>query len=131
MRLRPTSNARGPAGFTLIELLVVMAALGLLLALTAPRYAQHVDRAREAVLRQNLASLRDAIDKFYADRARYPATLDELVQLRYLRQVPLDPVTDRTDTWSAVPPPGQSTGLADIHSGAPGMAADGTPYAKW
>ena len=119
-------------GFTLIELLVVMAALGLLLAIAAPRYAQHVDRAREAVLRQNLAGLRDAIDKFYADRARYPADIQELVKHRYLRQVPLDPVTDRTDSWVALPPAGQASGvLADVRSGASGNAHDGTPYASW
>ena len=125
-----------PRGFTLIELLVVMAAIGLLLSITAPRYAEHVDRAREAVLRQNLASLRDAIDKFNADRARYPADLQELVRQRYLRQVPLDPVTDRTDTWIAVAPGphGLAAGAGavfDVHSGAPGNSRDGTAYASW
>src|SRR5207247_5814493 len=97
---------RAARGFTLIELLVVMAAMGLLLSLAAPRYVEHVDRAREVVLRQNLAGLRDAIDKFYADRARYPKNLQELVQQRYLRQVPLDPVTDRIDTWQFSAPAG-------------------------
>lgn len=118
-------------GFTLIELLVVMAALGLLLSIAAPRYAQHVDRAREVVLRQNLAGLRDAIDKFYADRARYPKDLEELVQQRYLRQVPLDPVTDRTDSWVLVPPAGQQGVVFDVRSGAAGQARDGTAYATW
>jgi len=135
---------REPRGFTLIELLVVMAAIGLLLAISAPRYAQHVDRAREVVLKQNLAGLRDAIDKFYADRARYPVDLQELVKQRYLRQVPLDPMTDRSDTWITVAP-GQSptasvvptntlvvTGAVfDVRSGAPGNGSDGTPYANW
>ena len=119
-------------GFTLIELLVVMAALGLLLAIAAPRYAEHVDRARETVLKQNLANLREAIDKFYADRARYPADVSELVQQRYLRQAPLDPITDRSDSWVAVPPKGQTSGaLADVRSGAPGSARDGSAYATW
>jgi general secretion pathway protein G len=118
-------------GFTLIELLVVMAALGLLLAIAAPRYVEHVDRAREVVLKQNLAGLRDAIDKFHADRARYPRDLQELVQLRYLRQVPVDPVTDRSDTWVIVPPQGQSNAVFDVRSGAPGNARDGAPYARW
>lgn len=118
--------------FTLIELLVVMAALGLLLAIAAPRYTEHVDRAREAVLRQDLASLRDAIDKFYADRSRYPADLKELVQQRYLRQVPLDPITDRDDTWVAVPAPGQKAdAIVDVRSGAQGRAHDGSAYASW
>jgi general secretion pathway protein G len=119
-------------GFTIIELLVVMASIGLLLAIVAPRYAEHVDRAREAVLKQNLASMRDAIDKFYADRARYPKDVQELVQARYLRQVPLDPVTDRADSWVLVPPPGLEAGaVGDVRSGAPGVARDGTAYTKW
>lgn len=126
-------NYRGSnaSGFTLIELLVVMAALGLLLAISVPRYVEHVDRAREVVLRQNLASLRDSIDKFYADRGRYPAALQELVQGRYLRQLPLDPISDRTDTWVLVPPAGATTGVFDVHSGAPGTGRDGSPYASW
>ncbi len=119
-------------GFTLIEMLVVLAALGLLLAIAAPRYTEHVDRAREAVLKQNLANVRDAIDKFRADRSRYPADLAELVQQRYLRELPLDPMTDRNDTWVAVAPPGQSAGaLADIRSGATGTAHDGSNYGRW
>ena len=123
---------RAERGFTLIELLVVMAALGLLLSLAAPRYVEHVDRAREVVLHQNLAGLRDAIDKFYADRARYPKDLNELVQHRYLRRVPLDPVTDRSDTWVLVPPTGQPAGAVfDVRSGATGQGRDGKPYASW
>jgi len=125
-------SMRAPRGFTLIELLVVMAALGLLLSIAAPRYVEHVDRAREVVLRQNLNGLRDAIDKFYADRSRYPKDLQELVQQRYLRQVPLDPVTDRADTWVLLPPAGQQgAGVFDVRSGAPGSARDGTVYASW
>jgi general secretion pathway protein G len=123
---------RAARGFTLIELLVVMAALGLLLSIAAPRYIEHVDRSRDVVLKQNLAGLRDAIDKFYADRARYPKDLQELVQQRYLRQVPLDPVTDRIDSWVLVPPNGQSGGAVfDVRSGAPGRARDGSVYASW
>ena len=119
------------AGFTLIELLVVMAALGLLLSITAPRYVEHVDRAREVVLKQNLAGLRDAIDKFYSDRSRYPKDLQELVVQHYLRQVPLDPITDRTDSWLLVAPPGQQGVVFDVHSSAPGQARDGSTYASW
>ncbi|NKI97726.1 prepilin-type N-terminal cleavage/methylation domain-containing protein [Rhizobacter sp. SG703] len=127
-----------PRGFTLIELMVVMAAIGLLLAVTVPRYTEHVDRAREVVLRQNLAATRDAIDKFYSDRGRYPAALQELVQARYLRQLPLDPVTDRVDTWVLVAPDGNGgsgggagTSVSDLHSGAAGVSRDGSPYASW
>lgn len=120
-------------GFTLVELLVVMAAIGLLLAIVAPQYTEHVDRAREVALRQNLASLRDAIDKFHADRARYPSSLQELANERYLRQIPIDPVTDRIDSWVVLPPPGNASAdsVFDVRSGAPGRGRDGRPYAEW
>ena len=118
-------------GFTLIELLVVMAALGLLLAVSAPRYVEHVDRGRETVLRHNLVGLREVIDKFYADRARYPKDLQELVAEHYLRQVPLDPLTDRSDSWVIVKPQGAQDGVFDVRSGASGKARDGTVYASW
>ena len=123
--------ARRARGFTLIELMVVMAAIGLLLAITVPRYTDHVDRAREVVLRQNLAAVRDAIDKFHADRGRYPAALQELVQARYLRQLPLDPMTDRVDTWVLLGPEGGTAAVADLRSGAKGQARDGSSYASW
>jgi general secretion pathway protein G len=120
-----------PRGFTLIELLVVMAVLGVLLSLAAPRYFDHVDRSREAVLRHNLAGLREAIDRFHADHARYPTELKELVDKRYIREIPLDPITDRADTWVLLPPPGQSTVVFDVRSGAPGGPRQGEPYAQW
>lgn len=118
-------------GFTLIELLVVMAVIGLLLSVVAPRFAQQVDRSREVVLRQNLFGLRQAIDQFYADRARYPKDLGELVVFRYLRSVPVDPVTERSDTWKIVPPAGQGAAVFDVRSGASGNSRDGSPYASW
>lgn len=120
------------AGFTLIELLVVMTVLALLLSIAAPRYVAQVDRSREVVLRHNLGALREAIDKFLADRGRYPTELNELVRMRYLRELPLDPITDRTDTWVVVPPPGSSSGpVYDVRSGAPGADRNGSPYAAW
>lgn len=119
-------------GFTIIELLVVLAAVALLLGVAAPRYTQHLDKARDVALRHNLHQLRDAIDKFHADQARYPASLDELVARRYLRQVPLDPVTDRVDTWVLVPPAASTAGAVfDVRSGAAGRASDGSAYAAW
>ncbi|MEI7970040.1 MAG: prepilin-type N-terminal cleavage/methylation domain-containing protein [Betaproteobacteria bacterium] len=120
-------------GFTLIELLVVMAVLALLLTLAVPRYLGHVDRSRETVLRQNLDGLREAIDKYHADRGRYPEALDELVKQRYLRAVPVDPLTDRSDSWTLLPPPPGSDGggVYDIRSGADGTAADGSRYDTW
>lgn len=118
-------------GFTLIEMLVVMAALGLLLSIAAPRYVEHVHRGREVVLRQDLAGLREAIDKFYADRARYPKDLAELVTENYVRRIPVDPLTDRSDTWQIVHPRGLSEGLFDVRSGAAGKGSDGSLYASW
>lgn len=121
-------------GFTLIELIVVMAIVALLASIAAPRYFRSVERARENSLRTSLNVMRDAIDQHLADRGRYPESLDELVALRYLRELPEDPVTGRRDSWIALPPPPESawTGaLADVRSGAAGRAADGRLYADW
>src|SRR4051812_34797539 len=93
------SNRSMRKGFTLIELLVVMAIIATLLALAAPRYIGNVDRAKEATLRENLASLRDVLDKHYADAGKYPTNLDGLVAGKYLRKIPLDPITDSNRTW--------------------------------
>ncbi|ATE62617.1 type II secretion system protein [Thauera sinica] len=123
-------------GFTLIELLVVMAIIATLLSIAAPRYFDHLDRSREAALRQSLSVMRDALDKFKADTGRFPHELGELVDRRYLRNVPKDPVTDSAETWVAVPEieevPGAGTGgIRDVHSGAEGLARDGSAYAEW
>jgi general secretion pathway protein G len=130
-RFRPCTS-----GFTVIELLVVLAAIGLLLGIAAPRYFQHLDTAREVTLKQDLQQLREAIDKFYADQMRYPASLDELVQRRYLRSVPIDPITQRKDTWVLVAPSAgtavQAQGVVyDVRSGAKGLGMDGTAYETW
>jgi general secretion pathway protein G len=124
---------RKGSGFTIIELLVVLAAMGLLLSLAVPRYVDHVDRSREAVLKHNLKAAREAIERYHADRGRYPASLQELVAARYLREVPLDPITDRADTWLVVGPngAGASGSVFDLKSGARGNARDGTAYATW
>jgi general secretion pathway protein G len=119
-------------GFTLIELLVVLAILMLLLTVAAPRYLGGVDRAKEAVLRQNLAVMREAVDKFYGDQARYPFTLEELAERKYIRIIPVDPLTESAKTWIIVPPSGDiQGGVYDLHSGAPGTALDGSNYAEW
>lgn len=117
-------------GFTLIELLVVMAIIATLLSLVSPRYFRSIDTAREAVLHENLSAIRDAIDKFYGDTGRYPADLQQLVDQRYLRQLPLDPVTDSTATWLLVPP-ATGSGVYDVHSGAPGLASTGVAFSEW
>lgn len=121
-------------GFTLIELLVVMAVVALLLSLAAPRYFQHVERSREAVLKENLAVMRDAIDQFHADTGRWPDSLTQLVDRRYLRAVPVDPITESAQTWVAVAAAeagGEEGGLRDVRSGAEGVAADGVPFGDW
>ena len=115
-------------GFTLIELLVVMAIIATLLSIAVPRYFVHLDRAREAALRETLWVVRDAIDKFHADQGRYPAQLDELVSARYLRRLPVDPVSETAETWVLVSPPGDESGVWDLRSGAGGEAR---PYADW
>ncbi len=118
-----TQRARG---FTLIELLVVMAIVALLLSIAAPRYFAHLDRARDNSLKQTLTVMRDAIDKYAADTGHFPETLDDLVDKRYLRAVPEDPITERSDTWVVEPPPDtELDGIYDVRSGA------GEPYSEW
>ncbi len=119
-------------GFTLIELLVVMAIIATLLSIAAPRYFGQVDSAREKALAQSLEVMRDAIDKFRADTGKYPATLTELVEKRYLRKLPVDPITESTETWEIVPPPDPAeSGVWDVRSGARGSGRDGRPFAEW
>ena len=117
-------------GFTIIELLVVLTVIALLLTIAAPRYLQSVDKAREATLRENLYVMRDAIDKFRADRGAYPRSLQELVEERYLRAVPLDPMTERADTWTQIRAREGEPGISDVRSSAQGSARDGTAFAK-
>lgn len=119
-------------GLTLIELLVVLAIIATLLSIAAPRYSGSVERANEAVLKENLATVRDALDKYTADTGTYPESLEILVNSKYLRKIPLDPVTDSTETWLLVRPEGQGKDrVGDIRSGALGTARDGTMYKDW
>ncbi len=127
----PCRAWRAWRGFTLIELLVVLSIIALLLSLAVPRYFHHVDRAKEAVLRENLATLRDAVDQYHADTEQWPDSLDALVDKHYLRAVPKDPVTDSQDTWILVPPQDGASGVYDIKSGATGVGADGQSYEEW
>lgn len=119
-------------GFTLIELLVVMAIIATLLSIVAPRYFRHLDRAGEVALRQTLNVVRDAIDKYHADKGRYPPTLDDLVGQRYLRQLPVDPIAGNGNDWILLPPPSDPNGgVYDMHSGAPGTGSDGMAYGDY
>ena len=119
-------------GFTLIELLAVLAIIALLLTIAVPRYFGSVDKAKEAVLKENLYQMRDAIGKYYGDKGKYPESIEALATDKYLRKVPLDPITESASTWVAVPPEdAQKGGVYDVKSGAPGKASDGTEYSTW
>lgn len=119
-------------GFTLVELLVVIAIVGTLLTIAVPRYFASVERSKEAVLKENLAVMRDAIQKYYGDKGKYPEKLEELASAKYLRKIPLDPITSSNTSWVAVPPKDSDKGgVYDVHSGAPGKSVDGSTYAEW
>lgn len=119
-------------GFTLIELLVVLAIVASLLTLAVPRYFASLDRAGETTLRQDLAVMREAIDRYYGDTGRYPDSLQALVEQRYLRAVPVDPVGGATAEWVTVPPPPGLPGrVGDVASAAQGSGRNGVPYAQW
>ena len=108
-------------GFTLVELLVVLAIIALLISIVATHYVGRIANAEETVLKENLALMRDALDKHYADAGRYPAALNDLVAKRYLRAIPKDPFTDSAATWIAVPPQDTRKGnVWDVHSSAKG-----------
>lgn len=130
--LRSLPGRRGSrGGFTLIELLVVMAIIATLLMIAMPRYFLSLQRAKEATLRQDLAVMRDALDKYAGDTGRYPDTLADLVEKRYLRAIPEDPIAKSRESW--VPTPSDDParpGIRDVHSGAEGAATDGTAYAE-
>ena len=125
-------KAKRGAGFTLIELLVVMSIIALLLALAVPRYFHSVTRAQEAVLKENLALIRDALDKHYGDTGTYPANMEALVTKRYLRKMPQDPVTESAITWILIAPEQpEKGGVFDVKSGAPGNSLAGEAYSTW
>ena len=127
----------GAAGFTLIELLVVTALIVVLASLALVGYQNSLVRAREAVLKEDLFRLRDAIDQYYADKNKWPQSLQDLVADGYVRKVPEDPITNSADSWQTVPAepdpgnPSSEPGIFDVKSGSDRTALDGTPYAEW
>jgi len=126
------SPAKRAGGFTLIELMVVLAIIATLLTIAVPRYYSSLDKSKEAVLKENLYQLRDAIGKYYADRGKYPESLQALATDKYLRSVPLDPVTESATTWIVVAPEDpQKGGVFDVKSGAQGKAIDGSEFSTW
>jgi len=125
---------RAEGGFTLLELMIVVAIIGILATLAQPMFKGATQKARETVLRENLFALREVIDQYYADRGKYPGSLDDLVTSGYLRKVPDDPIVKSSTAWVTIPPPedtGRGGGIFDVRSGAPGAGANGITYAEW
>jgi len=131
--MKRISNGSVRTGFTLIELLVVLAIVTSLMMLAVPRYFASIDHAKEVTLKQNISVIRETIDKYYGDTGKYPESLQQLVDKKYLKSLPIDPVTERTDSWLISLPPADADGktngkVYDVHSGAPGKTAEGVPY---
>jgi general secretion pathway protein G len=125
------------AGFTLIELLVVVAIIGILSGVVVGQYQRSIRKAKEAVLKENLFTTRNAINQYFADKGKYPVDLNALVEDHYLRAMPIDPITESSDTWEIIPAEldeadiSLEPGMADLRSGAPGTGLNGTPFSEW
>jgi general secretion pathway protein G len=130
-------RSKGARGFTMIEVLVVLTLIVILASLAMVQYQNSIRRAEEAVLKENLFRMRDAIDQYYADKTKYPSALSDLVSEGYMREVPTDPMTKSADTWQTTPAepdannPAGSVGIYDVKSGSDLTALDGTRYADW
>ena len=134
---QPTRTKKHDQGFTLLELMIVMIIISLLAALAVPAYNAIIRNAREAVLKEDLHIMRQAIDAYTVDKQKAPQSLDDLVQAGYLKSIPVDPFTKRSDTWM----PAQDdtfqnldqteSGINDVHSGAQQTGSDGTSYNTW
>jgi len=131
------SSKKSQKGFTLIELLIVMSIIGILASIVVPNYQRNLIKAREAVLMEDLYQMRRAIDAYFADHISYPESLDDLVDNKYLRDIPRDPFTQSTETWVEIPPTptleGEIAegGLQDVRSGSDLIGLDGIPYRDW
>lgn len=127
----------GEHGFTLLELMIVMIIIGVLAAIAVPSYLASVRKAKEAVLKEDLHTMRSAIDSYTVDKAKAPQSLDDLVQAGYLKAIPKDPITSRTDTWltsqsdTLTSVDETQPGIDDVHSGAQETSSDGTSYSTW
>jgi general secretion pathway protein G len=137
MMARLTARMRSTRGFTLMELLVVMSLIVLLTSIGLMAYRTSVQRGREAVLKEDLYRMRDAIDQFYVDKGKYPVDLSELVSAGYLRTVPVDPITQSAETWQLIPAepdpsnPSAELGVYNVLSGSDALAIDGSKYSDW
>lgn len=136
-RGRRAERSGGESGFTLIELMIVMTIIGILATIAIPSYINAVRHAREAVLREDLHTMRSAIDSYTVDKEKAPQSLDDLVQAGYLKSIPIDPITGRDDTWitdtsdTLTDIDETEGGIDDVHSGAQSLATDGTSYNTW
>jgi general secretion pathway protein G len=141
-RRAPPPRSSRERGFTLIELIIVVAIIGILATIALPAMRQAPQRAKEAVLREDLFTMRSCIDQHLADWGKYPASLQELTDKGYLRFIPVDPITKSTETWiveyataeeeeDLAPTDQDSPGIIDVRSGAEGLALDGTAYGEW
>ena len=134
---RNIATGKRERGFTLVELLVVISLISILAAMGLVQYKNSIVRTQEATLKTDLFRMRDAIDQYYADKGKYPASLDALVSDGYMRKLPEDPITKSTDSWQTVPAepdpnnPSAEPGVYDVKSGATGTALDGSNYSDW
>jgi len=143
MVIRKTASGRtaaarsGEQGFTLLELMIVMAIIGVLAAIAVPSYLASVRKAKEAVLKEDLHTMRSAIDSYTVDKSKAPQSLNDLVEAGYLKAIPKDPITARTDTWIADQSDTLTSvdetqgGITDVHSGAQETSSEGTAYSTW
>ena len=137
MQIADCRSKAGVRGFTMIEMLIVMTLIIILASVGMAQYKNSTTRAEEAVLKENLFRMRDAIDQYYADKTKYPSGLDDLVSEGYIREVPVDPMTKTKDSWQTTPAepdannPASSVGIFDVKSGSDRTALDGTKYSEW
>lgn len=130
-------RSRGQRGFTLIELMIVISIILILVSIAAPIYSSSITRAREAVLKDDLFTMRSVISQYTLDKQRAPQALDDLVQANYMKQIPVDPMTNARDTWTVdqedvlLSVDQQQPGITDVHSGSNAISSDGTAYSSW
>ena len=132
----PVSARHHERGFTLIELMIVISIILILIGIAAGMYQKSILHAREAVLRQDLQTMRQAIDNYTLDKQQAPQSLDDLVDAHYLREVPVDPITRQKD-WvthfgdTVLTPEQTGSGIDDVHSGSDQVGTNGQPYSTW